>query len=113
MLSSSDEFLILNKVCLVSCYWKWDKIKEKLEVKYAKYLSRTKMTDDKSGELASILRYLAATLAILKEVKSNIDTLIMNGLKESNLNHHLAYGDIIESALNHYTSLKDTRLAIL
>ena len=97
----------------MSCYRKWDKIKEKLEVKYAKYLSRSKMTDDKSGELARILRYLAATLAILKEVKSNIDTLIMNGLKESNLNHHLAYGDIIESALNHYQSLKDTRLVIL
>ena len=97
----------------MSCYWKWDKIKEKLEVKYAKYLSRSKMTDDKSGELARILRYLAATLAILKEVKSNIDTLIMNGLKPSALNHHLAYGDIIESALNHYQSLKDTRLVIL
>ena len=113
MLSSSDEFLILNKVCLVSCYWKWDKIKEKLEVKYAKYLSRSKMTDDKSGELARILRYLAATLAILKEVKSNIDTLIMNGLKSSELNHHLAYDDIIASALKHYKSLKDTRLAML
>ena len=95
------------------CHGKWDKIKEKLGVKYAKYLSRSKMTDDKSGELARILRYLAATLAILKEVKSNIDTLIMNDLEKSNLNHHPAYADIIQSALNHYTSLKGTRLAML
>ena len=86
----------------MSCYGKWDKIKEELEVKYAKYLSRSKMTDDKSGELARILRYLAATLAILKEVKSNIDTLIRNGLNASDLNHHSHYSEIIASALNHY-----------
>ena len=95
------------------CHGKWDKIKEKLGVKYAKYLSRSKMTDDKSGELARFLRYLAATLAILKEVKSSIDTLIKNGLKKSDLNYHSHYPEIIESALSHYQSLKDTRLVIL